>query len=400
MTNLWPVGIMIARTAAHSTKLAMTRIERIVATEVIVPARAGTINSTGINQPLHKLPVAGAAAWSVQFDELPKCLLELYLSNGIIGLGEFYRDHDWRIVENVSRRLIGEDLERLSRQKLPIAHCREYDGFECAIWDAFAKLHNLPLVDLLGGAVQTRVRVGAWSGHRAVADIPQLAAGFLAAGYDCIKFKCDLDDEVVSWCREISLQAPGMQVILDPNERWDTFANTRVRVEVLRSIGNVLCLEDPIPRWMLAEYAELRKTSPIPIVLHVSLPYIYHGQRVHDAIRAIQLSAVDGFNFNGGLVGFQQLDRIAAAAGLPCWHGSEIDLGVLEAMYLHQCVAASSCTWPSDIFGRLIREHDLLRTPLALQPPFAALPEGPGLGVELDRGAMHHYQTDVREYRL
>ena len=112
-------------------------------------------------------------------------------------------------------------------------------------------------------------------------------------------------------------------------------------------------------------------------MLHVSLPYIYHGQRVHDAIRALQLFAVDGFNFNGGLVGFQQLDRIAAAAGLPCWHGSEIDLGILEAMYLHQCAAAPSCTWPSDIFGRLIREHDLLSKPLALQPPFATVPAAP-----------------------
>jgi muconate cycloisomerase len=190
-----------------------------------------------------------------------------------------------------------------------------------------------------------------------------------------------------------------MQVILDPNERWDTPAETRLRIEQLRQIGNVLCLEDPIPRWMLADYGQLRTLSPIPIVLHVSLPYIYHGQRVHDAIRALQLSAVDGFNFNGGLVGFQQLDRIASAAGLPCWHGSEIDLGILEAMYLHQCAAAPSCTWPSDIFGRLVREHDLLTRPLNLTPPYATIPTGPGLGVELDRDALRHYQTEVREFR-
>jgi muconate cycloisomerase len=84
---------------------------------------------------------------------------------------------------------------------------------------------------------------------------------------------------------------------------------------------------------------------------------------------------------------------------LPCWHGSEIDLGVLEAMYLHQCAAAPSCTWPSDVFGRLIREHDLLTKPLEMRPPFAALPAGPGLGVELDRDAIRHYQTDRREYQ-
>ena len=377
----------------------MPRIVRIVATEVIVSARPGTINSPGIDQPLHKLPVSGRASWSVQFDELPKCILEVYLDNGTVGLGELYRDHDWRIIESVSKRLLGASLESLPRQKLPIAHCREYDGFECAVWDAFAKLHGLPLVDLLGGQVLREVRVGAWSGHRRLDEIKPLARRFADAGYDCIKFKCDLDDDVVGWCQSIADEAPGMQVILDPNERWDTPAETRRRLDPLRRIGNVLCIEDPIPRWMLAEYARLRQFSPVPIVLHVSLPYIYHGQRVHDAIRALQMGAVDGFNFNGGLVGFQQLDRIAWAAGLPCWHGSEIDLGVLEAMYLHQCAAAPSCTWPSDIFGRLIREHDLLAAPLDLKPPIATLPRGPGLGVELHRDAVRHYQTDVREYK-
>jgi muconate cycloisomerase len=379
--------------------LFMTQIESIVATEVIVPARPETINSPGIHQPLHKLPVAGQAAWTVQFDALPKCILELHLGNEVVGLGELYRDHDWRTVENIARRLVGSQFEDLHRQNLPVALCREYDGFECAIWDAFAKQHGVPLFELLGGQAQRRVRVGAWSGHRTLADIAPLAAHVAAAGYDCIKFKCGLDDDVAGWCREIAEHAPGLQVILDPNERWETPANARRRIDELRSIGNVLCLEDPIPRWMLADYAELRALSPIPIVLHVSLPYIYHGQRVHDAIRALQLSAVDGFNFNGGLIGFQQLDRIATAAGLPCWHGSEIDLGILEAMYLHQCAAAPSCTWPSDIFGRLIREHDLLTEPLALQPAFATVPRGPGLGVELDRDAIRHYQTDRREFR-
>jgi muconate cycloisomerase len=74
-------------------------------------------------------------------------------------------------------------------------------------------------------------------------------------------------------------------------------------------------------------------------------------------------------------------------------------LGILEAMYLHQCAAAPSCTWPSDIFGRLIREHDLLAKPLDLKPPFATIPVGPGLGVELDRDAVRHYQTEIREFR-
>src|SRR5262245_54934064 len=107
----------------------MPRIERIVATEVVVPARPDAINSPGVDQPLHKLPVAGRSSWSVQFDALPKCVLELYVDDGVVGLGELYRDHDWRVVEAVARRLVGSRCEDLTRQKLPIAHCREYDGF-------------------------------------------------------------------------------------------------------------------------------------------------------------------------------------------------------------------------------------------------------------------------------
>jgi len=67
-------------------------------------------------------------------------------------------------------------------------------------------------------------------------------------------------------------------------------------------------------------------------------------------------------------------------------------------MYVHSSAAAASCTWPGDIFGRMIREHDLLRTPLRFEPPFVHLPEGPGLGVEPDMDALEHYMTNKTEY--
>ncbi len=54
---------------------------------------------------------------------------------------------------------------------------------------------------------------------------------------------------------------------------------------------------------------------------------------IQDAVRAIQLEAVDYFNFNCGIANFVRLSDIAEAAGIPCWHGSEVDLGILEASY-------------------------------------------------------------------
>ncbi len=376
------------------------KIKAFTCYEVMVPTHPGMIQSKSINKPLHKLPVGVASGWSRQFDELPKLLLKMELEGGVIGWGELYRDHNWKVVGGIIQQLLGKDILSLSLQKLPFAFCREYDGFECAIWDAYAKVHNLRVVDLLGGPVKEKVLVGAWSSHRELEEIAPLAAKFANQGYNCLKFKADLDDDVAAWCNEIKRIAPQMQVILDPNERWLHPGEVRKRAAALAEVGNVLCLEDPLPRWMLNEYALLRQYSSVPIVLHVSLPYILHGQSIKDAIKALNSRAVDGFNFNGGLANFQRLDHIAVAAGLPCWHGSEIDLGILEAMYVHSAAAAESCIWPSDIFGRLIREHDLLTNPLELKPPFVQLPSGPGLGIIPDEEVIHHYLTQKKVFHL
>lgn len=374
------------------------KIKRVTAIEVVVPANPGAIESPGLNRPLHKLPVGAKPGWSLQFDRLAKLILKLELQNGVVGLGELYRNHDWNQVSSIAEGLIGADIERLCLQDLPFVFCREYDGFECAVWDAFARRYNLRVVDLLGGPVREKIHVGAWTSHRRAGDVESLAKRFAKMGFDCLKFKCDLDDDVAGWAREVAAAAPDMKIILDPNERWERAAEVRKRCDTLAGIGNIHCLEDPIPRWKLADYAALRQYSPIPIVLHVSLPYLSLGNNISDAIEAISLSAVDGFNFNCGLANFQRLDHIADAAGVPCWHGSEIDLGILEAMYLHSSAAARSCVWPGDMFGRLIRSHDLLKKPLRIEPPFAFLPDGPGLGVELDEAAVKAHETRRREF--
>ncbi len=373
-------------------------IREIRAHEVVVPAHPGAISSPGIDKPLHKIPLNARKSWSVQFDQLPKVLIELELSDGTIGLGELYRGHDWRNVESIAEMLLGCDIGSLCRQDLPFAKTREHDGFEVAIWDAYAKVHGQRLVDLLGGAARERVLVGAWSGQRTSEDIAGLASHYQHLGYTCLKFKCSLDDDVVAWAREVAKAAPGMQIIFDPNERFETPAQTRPLAERLAEVGNVLCLEDPIPHWMRADYRDLRLTSKVPIARHIALPYPMLGNRIEDVVTAVQNREVDAFNFNAGLADFQRLDHVADLAGLPCWHGSEIDLGVLEAAYLHSCAAARSCTWPSDIFGRHIRSHDLLREPLTIDAPYAELPTGPGLGVELDHDAVAAHRVDQRKY--
>ena len=347
------------------------------------------------------LPVGAKKDWSTQFDELPKLILQMTLSDGTVGIAEFYRDHRAEFIEEVSHNLLGQDINELCLQDLPISLSREYDGFECAIWDAYAKTLNIPLYKLLGGKLRDKVYVGAWSSHRTVEDSGLIAKTYQEQGYDCIKFKCDLEDDIIGWCEQIKKQAKNMKIIFDPNQRWGHAGEARRLLRELEKIGNVLLVEDPIPKWMMRDYALLRQSSSIPITQHISLPYVWQGQRIHDAIQTIEHNAVDGFNFNAGLAKFQQLDAIARVANMKCWHGSEVDLGILEVMYLHQSIAAKSCLWPSDIFGRMIRSHDLLKKPIHFEPPYAFLPnegKSAGLGIELDKDAIKTYSVSTKTY--
>jgi muconate cycloisomerase len=373
-------------------------IVSITATEVVVPAHPGAICTPGRDKPLHKLPHAGQDAWTVQFDELPKLVLQLRLRDGTVGLGELYRDHDWVTVEAMARQLLGREIDSLTLQRLPLAAVREYDGFEVALYDAYARRHGMRVVDLLGGPVRTSIRASAWSGQREAEDLAATARRFGELGYDCLKLKCDAGDDVVRWCQLVAEAAPGMDVVLDPNERFGSLATVRKLLPGLVEAGNVLLLEDPIPQWQLDDWRLLRASSALPIARHVALGYPSLGIRPSDVVTAIAAGAVDGFNLSAGIAAYSRLDHVAATAQLPTFHGSEVDLGILEAAYVHTACAAQSTTWPSDVFSRLIRSHDLLAEPLRVDPPNIQLPEGPGLGVELDPEALSRFRQHEQRY--
>jgi muconate cycloisomerase len=373
------------------------KIRRIIIDEVVVRAKPDSVNSPEVDKPLHMLPHGGRAAWSVQFDKIPKLIVRLEMQCGIVGLGEFYRGVPVHAVSDIARGLLGLDLKGLNFQALSLPAGRLYDGFESAILDAIGKQSGLSISELLGGRYRDRVYCGYWTGHRTVAEAARKAAEGKAKGFDCIKFKCDSTDPVVEWCQAIrEACGPAFKVILDPNQRFENIPTARRLANELAAVGNVLCLEDPIARWDLESLALLRKLSPLPLALHLALPYNEMGyQHPSDIIRALRLDACDYFNFNGGIFPVKRLATIAELARKPFWHGSEVDLGILEAAYVHKCAASEGATLPSDIFGELVRENDLILKPLRFDGAYVSVPEGPGLGVELDVEAVKHYRTNT-----
>lgn len=369
------------------------KIESIEMVEVVVPARPGAVNSKGLDKPLHMLASGARAPWSVQFDELSKWILIATCDDGTIGIGETYRDVRAEIMQQMAEILIGAEVASLRWSDLPLARSREYDGFECLVYDLAGKLTGLPLHQLLGGAYRNRVLVSAWSSHRTVKDAAAVARAAMEEGITHIKFKCSREDDVIGWAKAIrETCGDRMRMILDPNGRFQEVSHATAIAKQLEQVGNVVCLEDPIPRWDLDGFAELRRRTTIPLAVHVAMAYLELGNRREDVYRALHVGAVDVFNLTASISDFVRLASVADTVGRPYWHGSEIDLGVLEAVYTHLAAAAPGCTMPSDIFGRRIREHDLLIKPLDLQGEWVSVPTAPGLGVDLDLEAVERFE--------
>jgi muconate cycloisomerase len=99
---------------------------------------------------------------------------------------------------------------------------------------------------------------------------------------------------------------------------------------------------------------------------------------------------------NGGIAASIEIAHAAAAAGIPCHMGSNLELGIGTAAMLHVACAVKNIdseTYPADILGPHYHESDLLAEPLALAFEGARVPSGPGLGVSLDEEQLARFQA-------
>lgn len=371
--------------------MSATTIQSIMATEVIVPARAGSLNSDNVldtDMAFARKFLTGNS-WT-EFAVQPKWILELTLNNGLTGIGETYRSAAEPVLAEAIQAFVGRDVLQLNWRRLPVDDQRIYEAFETAVLDVLGQLFTIPIHQLLGGAYRSQVECLGWTGRRTPEDAAQKAYEAMLKGHKAFKFKCSDDDPVRLWTEAIKKKCgDGIKVILDPNQRWtDVETTLRLMEDVDREI--MLGLEDPILHTDIDGFRYLKQQLGIPLYRHISLPYT---QDIRDIISFVRADAADGYNFNGGAYNSILLAEVAHLEGKACWRGSEVDLGILEAMALHIAAASVNCTLPADLFGELVRADDLIVAPLLIDRGSMLVPQGAGLGVELDRAALSKYAT-------
>jgi muconate cycloisomerase len=278
--------------------------------------------------------------------------------------------------------IIGKDPSRFEPRQL------NGGGWNMALLDLLGKTIDWPLCRLFGGKLQDKVLVDYWISRMGPEDSASAATRAAELGFHGIKMKCKWEDNnVEERVRAMHAAAPQLRIVVDPNERFHTLENS---LDLARRLeGLDVIFEDPFPKKDLREYLALKEATTIPIAPHFQNP--------RQIIEAVSLAAIDAFNIAPSDWGFLDMARIAEAAGIPVWQASNVDLGLFDVFRLHASAAAPNCTLGSDLCGNFVHEHSLLKEPLVTNG-YAIVPDGPGLGVEVDEQAVKHYTVFAEQW--
>ena len=338
----------------------------------------------------------------------PYLIVRVHTDEGLIGLGEATLSARWSgetspssvaiLQGRIGPTLVGEDPTQITALRQKMDGAIKYHPFtkaavEMALWDLAGKAVGLPVYQLLGGKVRDEVPikmvVGAFETSKAVA----LAKRFLDWGAGCLKVKVGTDPAAdlqrVRAVRELA--GPEIPIGIDANCGWD-LSTARQTLRELQQY-NILFAEQPIPPDDPAMLAELRRTVEVPLMADESIFTINEAWHL-TALRAVDILSVYPGK-HGGIAAAREIAHVAQAAGIVCSMGSNLELGIGTAAMLHLAVAEpaiASETYPADLIGPLYHQADLLTEPLSLGPKTARVPEGPGLGVELDEAQLDRWR--------
>jgi D-galactarolactone cycloisomerase len=275
-------------------------------------------------------------------------------------------------------------------------------GINVALHDAIARGFGVRVCDLIGGCATTRIPAYASTGffsddsERQLHHMMAEAAGHPYAG---AKIKIGRGTKSDAARVRLAREALGDDklLIVDINGAY----TPDVALETARAIApfDIHWIEEPLPPGDLRGYAELRARSPIPIAAGEA----HYSARDFKALidgRCIDI-VQPSIPTTGGLTEAKRIAILAQTANLRVaphvWGGA---IGLATACHFIVSLPATPHTdhpphpqmLEYDMSDNALRTQ-LLKTPLRLEAGHVLLPEGPGLGVELDPDAVARYRV-------
>jgi len=334
------------------------------------------------------------------------CVTFIDTDEGITGVGT---QGDRQTIMNVVRpKLIGKDpfnIETIEKELGDNIRGRWHldtktmAAVDNALWDIIGKACGQPLYKLWGGKVNAPIHVRYWIDCRSPDEQAEEAVKAVQRGWKSFKIKLGTgpkdDLERVRVVRE----AVGDDVELNFDLNGGYPMHVAINTFKKMAKYNPSCIEDPVPcHWpydagALDCMADIRRITGIPIAAHS------HGPNCLEFVMAIvQKRAADMLHLNvsyvGSILECKRLCAVAEAGGLVVTGQSTCaELGPRNALLLHLITSERAFRSTNDSSTHHLEPpaSDIIKNEFRTVDGTLTVPEGPGLGVEIDEEKLARY---------
>ena len=333
-------------------------------------------------------------------------VVELAVDSGLIGLGEASLlphvrqgiDALEASLRQLGERAAGADMAEFGGA---VAIKREagWPAFSMALTDAVARARGNAVASLFPEAPRHDVNVNALIDGRDADAVAGPAATARARGFTAVKLKVGMVESVeeerarVAAAREAIGDGPKLR--LDANGAW---AESRA-IEMLRVLVtyDIEYIEQPVAPRNLDALRRVREAGIVPVAADEDAFDAASAEKVLEA-GAADVLIIKPLQFSG--IGAARATAARAhATGVDTVVTTSIDSGVGTALAL-QLAASLPGERAHGLATLSLLENDLILEPgLPVQGGRMHLPDAPGLGVELDEGAIAKYGVGVWEFR-
>ncbi|MDT8915328.1 glucarate dehydratase family protein [Amycolatopsis sp. PS_44_ISF1] len=353
-----------------------------------------------------------------------RSVVQVRCEDGVVGLGESYGDAAFLgEVRKVLPGLAGHDVFDLPGLKRVVARvlagtvltdehgliggfslrktvASVYALFEVACLDAQGHCLGRPVVDLLGGKARDVVDFSAYlfykyGGHLGAPEdgwgevvTPEALVGEAKRmveeyGFRSIKLKGGVFEPVreVEGIRALAEAFPGHPLRIDPNAAWTPATSIRVAGEL---DGVLEYLEDPTPG--IEGMAKVAERASMPLATNMCV--VNFGD-IEPAFRARAIGVLlSDHHFWGGLRDTQALSVTCESFGVGLSMHSNSHLGISLAAMVHVAAATPHLTYACDTHWPWKTADVIAPGALDFADGAVAVPDRPGLGIEIDPDAL------------
>jgi glucarate dehydratase len=271
-----------------------------------------------------------------------------------------------------------------------------YAGIDIALWDLCGKSCGQPLYNLFGGRVRSRANYFYYLARGSNEEIAAQCREGMEKGFQVFYLKVGLDIEaeleMVRTVRETT--GPKVKIRLDANGAWTV--NEALRNLARLDTYGIDFIEQPVSQDPSVSMQEVRARCPVALSANEGM------WTAEDAYRQITQRTADVYCFSpywvGSLAQFQRLCQVAHFEGLQICRHTHGEFGIVAAASHHILL-----TLPNIVDGNQqtahIMQDDVLKSPVPIvSGPDWGVPEGVGLGVEVDENKVACYHEYYKEH--